>query len=475
MLMEPASDALAMCENPAGYFSHSINELFSLERPQVEAMQLEVLKHRFEQLRDKVPMLKSLLNSAEVDSIDSIDEIVPLLFDHTVYKSYPPSLLAKGRFDHLTRWLNKLTTHDLSGVDVSNCETIDEWIDTLAEQTPLLVSHSSGTSGTVSFLPIEREDFKRAAAMWPVTFMQEFGKSQTYFGECPEVPVVSFMNRSSRRTTGRFSDYACENIAGSEQKFHAIYPDTMSADLMYLAGKLRAAQAKGNMDSLEISPKLLARKDEFAKVKANEDEHRDSFLEDIAEQYAGQKLFVMSLGHTLYNAATNAAGKLPRQLFSPDSVVFCPGGSKGQQLPDDWREQIMELTGVDHITNAYGMSEVLGLNPICRHGHYHFVPWIIPFVLDPDSCEPLPRTGKVTGRAAFFDLGASTHWGGFISGDEITVHWDEPCACGMKGAYMEDNVERYTEKQGGDDKISCAATASAHEDALNFLLEGQAS
>jgi hypothetical protein len=41
----------------------------------------------------------------------------------------------------------------------------------------------------------------------------------------------------------------------------------------------------------------------------------------------------------------------------------------------------------------------------------------------------------------------------------------------MKGGYMEDNVVRYSEKRGGDDKITCAATADAHNDALDFLLE----
>ena len=102
--MNNAIDAQSMCEDPAAYFSHSINEMFSLDRGDVEAMQLEVLQRRFGDLRDRIPMLKSLLNKAQVDSIETLDEIVPLLFDHTVYKSYPPSLLAKGRFDALTRW-----------------------------------------------------------------------------------------------------------------------------------------------------------------------------------------------------------------------------------------------------------------------------------------------------------------------------------------------------------------------------------
>jgi hypothetical protein len=30
---------------------------------------------------------------------------VPLLFAHTVYKSYPPSFVEKGRWDRLLQWL----------------------------------------------------------------------------------------------------------------------------------------------------------------------------------------------------------------------------------------------------------------------------------------------------------------------------------------------------------------------------------
>lgn len=467
----PDRSALAMCENPAAYFSYSLNEMYSLDPGELEQAQLEVLKIRFEQLRARIPMLKTLTDRAGIDSIDSIESVVPLLFDHTLYKSYPPSLLANSRFDALTRWLNKLTTHDLSGVDVSACKTIDEWIDTLDQQTPLLVGHSSGTSGTVSFLPLEKEDFRRAAACWPVEFLQEFGKPQTYFGECPNMHVVTFDYRRSRRTAGRYNDFIRDQFAGSEDRYHTLHPETMSADLMYLAGKLRAAQARGSLDNLDINPALMERKDEFLRLKANETARIEPFFADIIEKYSGERVFILSFTNIIYNIAKNATEKGFSHLFSPDSVVFTSGGNKGENLPADWKETVKTLVGVERVAPAYGMSEIMGMMPMCSHEHYHFVPWIIPFVLDPDIGAVLPRTGKVTGRAAFFDLGCQSHWGGFVSGDEITVHWDQPCPCGMKGGYLEDNVVRYSEKRGGDDKITCAATEEAHNDALEFLLE----
>lgn len=465
------TSALNLCENPAEYFSYSINEMFSLEREEIERVQLSVLKHRFDHLRESIPMLKALVESIGTDKIENFDDVVPLLFDHTVYKSYPPSLLAKNRFDAITRWLGKLTTQDLSKVDVSDCECIDDWIDTLDRETPLMVSHSSGTSGTVSFLPILAEDFRRSASCWPVMFLQKFGEPQSYHGECPNLNIVAFEYRSSRRSSGRYSDFLCEFIAGGEERYHALHPTKMSADMMYLAGKIRLAQAKGqSLESLEISPKLMERRAEFAEIEASAGDKIEPFFEQIKDKLAGQPTFIMSFLNVLVGLVDSAKAKGQENIFSEESVVFTSGGNKGAEIADDWEQQVKTVTGAHHIAQAYGMSEIMGLNPRCDHGHYHMVPWVIPFVLDPDTRQPLPRAGTVTGRAAFFDLGCKSHWGGFVSGDEITVHWDDQCPCGMKGVFLEESIIRYSEKQGGDDKINCAATGQAHEDAIKFLM-----
>ena len=50
-------------------------------------------------------------------ALRDFDDVVPLLFPHTVFKSYPASLLDKKRFDLMTKWLGKVTSYDLSRVD----------------------------------------------------------------------------------------------------------------------------------------------------------------------------------------------------------------------------------------------------------------------------------------------------------------------------------------------------------------------
>jgi hypothetical protein len=67
---------------------------------------------------------------------------------------------------------------------------------------------------------------------------------------------------------------------------------------------------------------------------------------------------------------------------------------------------------VGQVIQTYGMAELTGLAPLCSAGRYHIQPWVIPFVLDPETSKLLPRQGVQTGRFAFFDLATNSHWGG---------------------------------------------------------------
>jgi hypothetical protein len=39
--------------------------------------------------------------------------------------------------------------------------------------------------------------------------------------------------------------------------------------------------------------------------------------------------------------------------------------------------------------------------------------------------------------------------------------------------HLADDVGRFSDRRGGDDKITCAATAEAHDEAVKFLTEFQ--
>ncbi len=86
---------------------------------------------RFGQHRQSIEIVRKLADRLGVTELNDFDDVVPLLFSHTAFKSYPAALIDNKRFDLMTKWLDKLTSHDLSDVDTDGCDSIDEWIDRL--------------------------------------------------------------------------------------------------------------------------------------------------------------------------------------------------------------------------------------------------------------------------------------------------------------------------------------------------------
>jgi hypothetical protein len=62
-----------------------------------------------------------------------------------------------------------------------------------------------------------------------------------------------------------------------------------------------------------------------------------------------------------------------------------------------------------------------------------------------------------------------------ITGDELTIDWDTPCPCGRTSVHIADDIVRFTEKEGvDDDRITCNATQSFAEEAVDFMRGFQA-
>jgi acyl-CoA synthetase (AMP-forming)/AMP-acid ligase II len=194
------------------------------------------------------------------------------------------------------------------------------------------------------------------------------------------------------------------------------------------------------------------------------------FFARLTRELGGKRVFMIGAYNLMYEVAAAGLERGMRGVFAPDSAVLTGGGMKGFALPDDYMQVIQEFLGVDRIQEGYGMSETSTLNWACDEGRYHVQPWIIPFVLDPETSAPMPRTGVRTGRAAFYDVFVQSHWGGVISGDEITIDWDTPCRCGRTSVHIAHDIMRYSEKQGvEDDRISCSATQTVNDEAVGFL------
>lgn len=137
----------------AEMFELPSNVSWQLGQPEREAIQAGIFADRFDSLKDSIPQVRKPTKLQNIASVDSFDSVAPLMFEHTVYKSYPMSRVEKGHFDLLTKSLGGLSVHDLSGEDVSGCIAFDSCFEALEAQTPLRPNHTTGTSGKASVIP----------------------------------------------------------------------------------------------------------------------------------------------------------------------------------------------------------------------------------------------------------------------------------------------------------------------------------
>jgi hypothetical protein len=467
--MSTAHDVRQFSDAPAEYFGHSWHAMQHVPADELASLQLSGLQLRFAELREAIPTLQRMSAEANVASIDELNNAVPLLFQHSVYKSYPAALLVRNRFTDLTRWLSRLTTVDLSGVDVSACDGIDSWLDVIQTETELEPVHTSGTTGTMSFLPRSKREWDQMGqGIRPGLFQYSdpLGTGGRHDGEWFE--LIWPLWRTGRSAIAHFPEVALPHLVGSEERLHTLRPGRMSSDAAFMAGRVRVAGARGELDQLEISPALAARREEFEREQREMTESMPRFINETIDKLKGRRIWMMATWNILYNMAQAGLAHGLEDVFAADSLLTTGGGAKGQVVPDDWEDTVRRFTGIDHVQHSYVMTEITAINKRCEHGRYHFEPWIIPFVLDPEDGTPYPREGEHTGRCAVFDLIAATYWGGFISGDEITLSFDE-CTCSRTTPHAGRRIERYSEKQGGDDKITCLASEDAHRAALEFL------
>ena len=465
------SNSVIERDDIARNLSRSWDDLFGMDADQVASLQLEGARARFSQLRPAIKALDAEAKFAGIDRIDSLDDIPKLLFQHSAYKAYPISFIEKNRFDMLTRWLAGYTSVDLSDVDVKGIDTIDGWLDALDQQTAVRVVHTSGTTGKLSFFPRTTLEL----SLWyegMLKIHEPFGDQPGVFlgDDHVRLPCIMPSARHGRYVGLRNMELLESRLVPTPDELYS-YKTTLSADLASLSGRIRVAQAKGELAQMTIPESMRAAMRDYLASQERATEEGAEFFQEIAKKLQGRRILIGGTTNMIYNAALGGLKLGMRNMFAPDSVAMHGGGAKGLVLPADHMETIMEFSGIRKWHISYGMSELIGFIPYCEHGHYHVPPYDIPFILDPETGAAYPRKGTATGRFAYLDLISQTLWGGLISGDKVTLNFDGGCSCGRTGAYIEGHIERYAATVTGDDKVTCAATVDNTDAALKQLLD----
>ncbi|MFJ5304695.1 hypothetical protein [Streptomyces sp. NPDC088350] len=425
-------------------------DTFDQPARELRELQLEAAREAFVAHRERIPLLRTRAAESGVHGIESPDDLVPLLFSHTSYKSYPLSLITGGRWDRLLRWYTTVSAVEPGDVDVEGVTDIDEWADrvTAAGHRPYI---TSGTSGKVSFLNCAASD---------LSFLHDIlGNLTCWPDPLPTEPTrrgyLLAPASGPMRSIDGFRWHA--DVFARPGETRLLTEDPMRVSELMSSALLRRRMAEGTATPQEISS--------FENASGAREEELGAALARIVDDIAAHRdepLLIAGMNNQQFTLiqALRARG-VPDGGLHPETLVLSGGGNKGRALPDDYQQQFAAFYDGVRRVRSYGMTELQGSCPACELGNYHIPPWVIPLVLD-EPGEKLLNTeqGVVEGRFAFLDVSLEGRWGGLISGDRVLVDFS-PCDCGRPGPAVLPDIRRYGDL-GGEDKITCAATLDSY-------------
>lgn len=409
----------------------------------------------FQQRLGQVPVLRQRAGTEGVREVRFLEDLVPLLFPHTVYKSYPAPLVENGRWAQLNRWLSSVSARPIE-VDVEGVENVDQWMERLGEAGHF-VSQSSGTTGKSSFLVKSQADLEASAANH-VALLVAAGLEKDNGWH-----IISLAPGGSNNVLGR---YMGENVLGRHfarpdgiAPFRgALQTDSQSAFMARLI-RLQRALSEGTASPDEIA----AMHAEQERRQAEAEQALQTMADRIFERRGERMLFGTMMAQAWRFTETLRARGVKSGEISGANAVYMAGGTKGVVLPDNHEEEIRAMLNIEpeRFIQLYSMQEINQAMAKCTAGRYHAGPDLVLLVLD-DAGEALarPSDGEVEGRAAFFDASIDARWGGIITGDNIRADL-KACPCGRPGPSIHSDITRYSNKVDGD-KITCAGTMDAY-------------
>src|SRR5260370_31468705 len=146
---------------------------------------------------------------------------------------------------------------------------------------------------------------------------------------------------------------------GDASKIVTTNPSRFSADAASIGGRLRVAEAKGELGKLQISPKLMARRDAFLKEQERSATYMDDFFNEVNTRFRGKPVSIMAHIPMLFNVATEGLKRGLENVFAKDTFILAGGGMKGLTLPDHWPQTLDRFFGGAPPSDGYGMTAII--------------------------------------------------------------------------------------------------------------------
>ena len=122
---------------------------------------------------------------------------------------------------------------------------------------------------------------------------------------------------------------------GSDDHFHPMFDTPGDTDVMFLAARLRAAQARGD-SRVDVPQSLLDRRSEIAAMERDRPARAAEWMETLVSELSGKRVFLMAPAQLIYDVAAAGLAEGKTCNFAPNSCVSVGLGGKGFAMPDDW-------------------------------------------------------------------------------------------------------------------------------------------
>jgi hypothetical protein len=419
-------------------------------------LQLAAIRERFAERRQQIRTLDKRATETGITEIRTLDDVVPLLFAHTNYKSYPEAFIDAGQWKHMNVWLKTLCTYPTDDIDVAGVRDVDDWLDRAHAAGHYLFA-SSGTSGKSSFLDQSRKDRDYAVP----ACLAAFDLSTPGYRPNHDRSVFTMMPPRGTHKMTEVSNLHFGRWAAPGELYRLSEEPILAMDSMRPA-QLRRMLAAGKVGPGEIA----AYEDQVIARQQRRAEAMEAWLDAlIARRH--QPLYIGLMWGVAWQVVEKLRARgIKDGDFHPDTIMSTGGGTKGAVLPDDYRAQVMRFFGLteDRLPNSYAMVEMSGFCALIQpHGVFAIPPWIVPLILDKAGerlLNPIDGKGVVEGRMAFFDILADARWGGIISGDKVQVEFGSGLD-GVKTPIVR-SVARYQDLAEGEDKLTCAGSIDSY-------------
>lgn len=440
--MASAVEQLMQLRKESDPYAHAPGEVLPL--------QLEAVQERLDARLGDIPLLRRRAQDGRIDKVIQRADLVPLLFAHSAYKSYSEAWLTEGRWDRMAKWLSTVSTTTQEGLNLEGVKDIDDFVDRL-ETVGSYVTCSSGTTGKPAMISCSASDLDIAsqANVDGLTWATGIGanRDRMVFGLGPRTKI----ERNERARLAIIDAFAAP---GASYQL-PLDPIRVGSVMAMIAFRRRVADGSA-------SPSEVAG---FEQVSAERQKQMENAVAGAVDELIAsrdRKLLLTGMFSSLYDVAAGVRAKgFSGSDFPDDTALLVGGGLKGNTLPANYREFILETFNIaeDKLYHFYTMQELNTPFPKCQAGRYHVPPWVMMLPLDDAGENLLPIDAPAQGRAGFFDVSLDGRWGGVISGDRVDFDFAQ-CRCGHQGPTIGTEIVRYADL--GGDKISCAGTIDAY-------------